>query len=61
MITAERGNGTNSKAYFSFKGLSTDAKPTETYLGVEIENGSSFLEMDTKSLAFYDEGTQTWV
>ena len=61
MITAERGNGTTTKSNWSFKGLSTDTKPTGTYGGVEIENGSSFLEMDTKDLTFYDEASSSWV
>lgn len=53
------------KYEISFSGLSTDEKPTKTYeykgkvLG--IANGSSFFEMNTKSLKFYDESSDTWV
>lgn len=61
MITAERGSGTNVKSEFSFKGLSTDTKPTVTWEDTQIANGSSFMEMDTKSLKFYDEATDSWV
>lgn len=46
-------------AVFSFKGKSTDTKPTDEYNNVVIENGSSFYEMDTQDLYMYD-GT-TWI
>ena len=49
------------KAEMSFKGLSTDTKPTGTYGGREIMNGSSFFEIDTQNLAFYDGSTDTWL
>ena len=45
----------------SFSGLSTDTKPTETYEGMEIGNGSSFFMLDTQELSFYDESSDTWV
>ncbi|MBQ9302015.1 hypothetical protein [Butyrivibrio sp.] len=61
MITAKRGDGTSTRAEFSFKGLAADTKPTGTYQGIEIENGSSFLELDTKTIMFYDEASQSWV
>ena len=65
MITAESsfvaiGDGANKKV-ISFKGLSTDTKPTGTYLGMEIQNGSSFFEMDTMKAVFYDGESQTWL
>ena len=46
---------------FAFKGLSSDVKPTEAKDGIEIRNGSSFLEMDTKDLKFYDVAGKAWV
>ena len=46
---------------FAFKGLSSDTKPTGSYDGYVIENGSSFMELDTKTLFYYNEGAQTWV
>jgi hypothetical protein len=61
MITAERTSGTGIKGEWSFKGKSTETKPTDTYKGVEIANGSSFLEIDTKKLFFYDEDIKDWV
>ena len=45
----------------SFKGLSTDTKPTEKYNNLRIANGSTFMEIDTKSLKFYDEEGAQWV
>ena len=54
-------NGNTSIGDFSFKGLSTDTKPTETHDGITIKNGSSFLEIDTKTLFFYDSDSDAWV
>lgn len=48
-------------ADFSFKGLSTDTKPTEVFDGMTVKNGSSFLEIDTKDLKFYDADGKAWV
>ena len=45
----------------SFKGLSTDSKPTNTYNGLKIVNGSTFFEMDTQDCYFYDGGSNTWL
>lgn len=45
----------------SFKGLSTDTKPTVKYNDLPILNGSTFFEMDTQSCYFYDGGTDTWL
>lgn len=48
-------------APLSFKGLSTDTKPTENYGSLPILNGSSFFEMDTQEVYFYDGATNTWL
>lgn len=61
MITAEKSYGTNNTAAFAFMGLSTDNKPTETYQGVKIQNGSTFFEMNTQKLSFYDGDSDTWI
>lgn len=61
MITAFRTTGTDEKGQFEFKGLSTDQKPTGTYIDTVIENGSSFFEMDTQTVKFYNETTESWV
>lgn len=60
MVTATRLEGNNELAKFAFDGLSTDEKPTGYWGETEIKNGSYFVEMDTKSAAFYDGATKTW-
>lgn len=47
---------TNDKC-FDFRGLSTDDKPINENVG----NGSSFIEMDTGKIFFFDEDGQEWV
>ena len=42
--------------YCEFSGKSTDSKPTEG-----IMTGSSFLEVDTTDVYFFDEDTSTWI
>lgn len=61
MITAVKTEGTELKGKFEFMGLSTDTKPTETYEGTEIMNGSSFFEMDNQAVKFYDETSKDWI
>lgn len=61
MITAVKTEGTELKGKFEFMGLSTDTKPTETYEGTEIMNGSSFFEMDNQAVKFYDETSKNWI
>ena len=57
---------TNSIGYqnavkFELSGLSTDTKPTGTFAGKAIANGSSFFEMDTQNVKFYDAENDVWV
>lgn len=57
---------TNSIGYqdavkVELSGLSTDAKPTGTFAGKAIANGSSFFEMDTQNVKFYDAENDVWV
>ena len=58
MVTLSENDTT---AELSFKGLSTDTKPTVKYGSLEIANGSTFFEMDTQTCYFYDGGTNTWL
>lgn len=51
----------NTGVKFELSGLSTDAKPTVTFDGKEIANGSSFLEMDTQDVKFYSKATESWI
>lgn len=57
MITYDYNEDTKK---YSFEGLSTDSKPTTTEYP-DLTNGSSFLEMDTKDVKFYNETGATWV
>ena len=61
MITAVRTGGTNEAGTWDFTGLSTDEKPTETFEECKILNASTFFEMDTKKVSFYDESTDDWL
>ena len=63
MVTVQdqKFNNYNKKTYFELRGLSTDKKPTDTFGGVGIANGSVFLELDTETLCFYDESTSSWL
>lgn len=61
MITAFRTEGDNKLSTFSFKGLSTDTKPTGDWAGIEIKNGSSFFELDTQKISFYDGDSKSWL
>lgn len=56
----------NGKFEVSLSGLSTDSKPTVNYVAddgtsIPLGNGSSFMELDTKAIKFYDEEHNTWV
>lgn len=59
MITNEIGN--NNATKFALTGLSTDTKPTVTFDGKKIANGSSFFEMDTQEVMFYDADSDAWI
>lgn len=41
-------------------GLSTDEKPVGTLYGVDIVNGSTFVEMDTKKVFMYSQSDSHW-
>lgn len=58
MITLVKDDTTNE---LSFKGLSTDTKPTVKYDDLKIINGSTFFEMDTQQIFFYDGDTDDWL
>lgn len=58
MVTLSKDDTTNE---LSFKGLSTDTKPTVSYNSLKITNGSTFFQMDTQEVYFYDEATESWL
>lgn len=45
----------------SFKGKSTDTKPTVKFDSLRITNGSTFFEMDTQDCYFYDGDIDDWL
>lgn len=61
MVTATRSDGNNGICTFAFKGLQSDEKPTGSWEGTAIKNGSSFFEIDTQDVKFYDADTDSWV
>jgi len=58
MITLSKSDVTEE---LSFKGLSTDTKPTVKFNDLKIVNGSTFFEMDTQDVYFYDGGSDSWL
>lgn len=54
------GTVASARAVMSLVGLSSDTKPTVTYKGTAITNGSTFFEMDTSTAYMYDEDGETW-
>lgn len=56
MITMTKPGGVNGSTKAEFTGKSTDAKPSG-----EIPNGSSFFEIDTSDIYFYDIDTKAWI
>ena len=52
---------TKAEKTVSFVGLHSDEKPIKKYDGFKITNGSSFFEMDTQDVYFYDGETHSWL
>lgn len=59
MMTVERIAGQTDGRSSEFRGLSTDTKPTKAN-GKDVENGSSYLEMNTGKVFMYDEQNDIW-
>jgi len=60
MITMNDYAGSINTFTMTLYGLSTDEKPTKTYNGNEIGNGSMFIEMDTSNTYMYDKQSDEW-
>ena len=60
MITETSVSSTNRDNVYDFMGLSTDTKPVIADYP-NMKNGSSFFEMDTKKIYFYDAENAQWV
>ena len=52
-------NPDNDYISVELRGLSTDEKPTEVN-GKKIDNGSAYVEMDTKNIYFFDLESEEW-
>lgn len=50
-----RSNPNKNQTVKTFAGLSSDTKPT-----AKVENGSTFLEMDTGDLYIFDKTNTLW-
>lgn len=53
------GQNTNSRT-LELYGKSTDIKPTDFIDGVQVINGSIFIEIDTGKGFLFDEQNKTW-
>lgn len=56
MVSVSKVGGQVINKTTEFIGLSTDEKPIEN-----VVNGSSFLEIDTLDVYFWDSDTQSWI
>jgi len=58
---SEMENHPNGEVFYllELRGLSTDEKPTEIENGT-IENGSTFIEIDTGNVFIYDIVSKEW-
>lgn len=61
MITVDEFEATSTGGKFSLCGKSSDTKPTVKYMGTKIDNGSTFFEIDTQKVKFYDADANRWI
>lgn len=61
MVSVTSYNGKAVTGLLEIVGLSSDNKPIKTVDNYYIMNGSTFLEMDTGIVYFYDEEAQQWI
>lgn len=60
MVTIGKiGQNTNSRT-LELYGESTDTKPTDFIYGVQVINGSVFIEIDTGKGFLFDEQNRIW-
>lgn len=59
-VTSETLNP-NSAVPLALRGKSTDTKPIDFFEGTPIYNMTSFFEVDTGNIFFFDAETQTWI
>ena len=61
MVTITSFGGKPITGILEIVGTSSDIKPVESDNDCRIMNGSTFLEMDTGIVYFYDEEAQQWI
>lgn len=62
MITVMENNYVHDKmCRFDLVGMAADEKPTGSYQNRRIQNGSSFLEMDTGTVYCYNAEEDSWI
>ena len=59
MVTRTEWNAADGVS--GFAGFSTDTKPTRVFNGLEVVNGSTFIEMDTGEVFWFDGDSGTWI
>ena len=62
MVSIQKIGGVYNVGVLELTGNSTDTKPTITFEGVRITNGSIYLEMDNNNVKIYiyDQENETW-
>ena len=58
-IYKQKDNNNDKKMEVELRGLSTDEKPT-VIKGAVVDNGSSFIEIDTGKVFLYDLENEQW-
>ena len=61
MVSLDTYGNRPNIALCSFSCLSTDTKPTVSYNGTPIANGSTLHEIDTNKNYIYNQETDAWV
>lgn len=61
MITMTNCTSSTDGHILELAGKSTDTKPTETFNGFTIGNGSTFTEMNTTKVFMFDGEAHEWL
>lgn len=60
MVTCNKYADTPNRAWMELYGLSTDTKPIKKFNNTYIGNASTFVEMNTGKVFYYDEENYKW-
>ena len=61
MVRANMHYSSSIVEQYDFTGKSTDEKPSGTFEGKQIWQGSTFAEMDTGKIFMYSEEDEDWI